>query len=240
MIGCSQACHLIRSSAELQPVYSIVIGCFQLSSMTSYSFKCRIAASVLTCDWLFSSMESYSFKCRIAAGEFTCEWLFSIMGSYSFKCRISASVLTSYSLFSTFKHGIIMQTSVLTRVLYIRQTFGINPSLFSLDLGFPVCVRPYRSRHAMDKPYLCETDGCGKSYYQRSHLQRHVKEKHHIVDVDDMSKTSIKPDWCVALKGIQSGENSKLLLQPISIQICSTKLEAPRKKNDLTLEGEIK
>ena len=99
-----------------------------------------------------------------------------------------------------------MQTSVglLTRVLYIRQRFGVNHSLFPLDLGF--CVRPYRSRHAMDKPCVCETDGCGKSYYQRSHLQRHVKEKHHIVDVDDTLKTSVKPDWCVALTDHQCGE----------------------------------
>ena len=97
-----------------------------------------------------------------------------------------------------------MQTSVLTRGLCIRQRFGVDPSLFSLDLGF--CVRPYRSRHAMDKPYVCETDGCGKSYYQRSHLQRHVKEKHNIVDVDDTLKTSVKPDWCVALTDHQCGE----------------------------------
>ena len=145
--------------------------------MASYSFKCRIAASVLVCDWLFSSLDT----CRIAASVITCDWSFT-----------------------TVKHGIIMQTSVLTRVLYIRQRFGVNPSLFSLDLGF--CVRPYRSRHAIDKPYVCETDGCGKSYYQRSHLQRHVKEKHQIVDVDDTLKTSVKPDWCVARKDIQSGE----------------------------------
>ena len=130
MIGCFQSWNLIRSSAELQPVYSLVIG-----------------------------------------------------------------------LFSTFKEGIVMQTSVLTRVLFIRQRFC---SLFSLDIGF--CVRPYRSRHAMDKPYVCETDGCGKSYYQRSHLQRHVKEKHQIVDVDDTLKTSVKIDWCVALTDHQCGE----------------------------------
>ena len=171
--------------------------------MESYSFKCGIAASVLTPtrDWLFSSMNSYSFKCRIAASVLVCDWLFSSLET----CRIAASVITCDWLFSTFKHGIVMRTSVLTRVLFIRQRFGANPSLFPPDLGF--CVRPYRSRHAMDKPYVCETDGCGKSYYQRSHLQRQVKVKHHIadVDVDDVMKTSVKPDWCVARKDIQSG-----------------------------------
>jgi len=46
------------------------------------------------------------------------------------------------------------------------------------DVNFLINVRPYRPRYAPDKPYICDISGCGKSYYRRTHLQRHQKEKH--------------------------------------------------------------
>ena len=94
---------------------------------------------------------------------------------------------TYFQKWFTFKHRVVLKcrmvTGVLTYALYIRQQQirGDHTTHFTIDHDFPFNVKAYRSRHALDKPFVCGIDGCDKSYYQRTNLQRHKKDKHSVV-----------------------------------------------------------
>jgi len=51
--------------------------------------------------------------------------------------------------------------------------------------GFPALgtTKPYRPRDANDKPFVCQVQDCGKTFYYKHSLVNHVRQKHTLLEI---------------------------------------------------------